>query len=287
MHDRHPLGKILKEYHQGKLDRKQLEEKIFQLILERPRYYHLRTWDKDLLADFIGWLYPRIHHAIDRYKRTGASFDTYIGALLSWSFREYQARAENHGIVEDAVWGAHTRDLILQDQEPDYAEERPAAPQSLHYARPILMLLLKSYYFVSEDFATRAAPALGLSKEELLRLIGDIRRQRLKRESAVHDLRERIHCQYYRCISFEKRLQAAPEGSSREALLRIRLERGQKRLASMRKRLANIRLGASNSQIAQVLNVPKGTVDSSLAALKARMRRQDAGEGEDQGTSPN
>jgi hypothetical protein len=284
MHDRHPLSSILKEYQQGQLDRKQLEGKIFQFILEHPQYYHLRTWDKDLLADFTGWLYPRIHHAIDRYKRTGASFDTYIGALISWSFREYRVRTENHGIVEDAFWKAQARDLSLRDQEPDYAEERPA-PKPLLQARPVLMLLLKSYYFISDDFASRAAPALGLSKEELLQLIGDIRRQRLKRESAVHDLQERIHCQYYRCISFEKRLQAAPEGSPQEETLLLRLERGKKRLASMRKRLSNIRLGASNSQVAQVLNIPKGTVDSSLAALKARMRHLDPWQDEE--ISPN
>jgi hypothetical protein len=271
MYDRHPLSGILQEYRQGQLDRKQLEGKIFQFILDHPQYYHLRTWDQDLLADFTGWLYPRIHHAIDRYKRTGASFDTYIGALISWSFREYRSRTESHGIVEDSFWKAQAQDMDLRDPEPDYQEDRPA-PKPLPQARPVLMLLLKSYYFVSDDFVTRAAPALGLPKEELLQLIGDMRRQRIKRESAVHDLRERIHCQYYRCISFERRLQALPEGSLREEMLRLRLERGKKRLASMRKRLSSIRLGASNNQVAQVLNIPKGTVDSSLAALKSRMR---------------
>jgi hypothetical protein len=274
MHDDQPLSAILGEYYLGKLTRKQLEGKIFQFVLDHYQYYHLRSWDKEKIIDFLCWLYPRIHNAIDNYKWTGSNFDAYIGALINWSSREYHTREADHWVIEKAVWDARAREMTAGDREPDYLEPGPA-PKPVSNPRQVLMLLLKSYHFVSDDFAARAAPALGMPKEKLFRLICDMRQQRARREEEIQGLRERIHCQYYRCVSYERRMYAAPEGSLKQATMARYLENGKKRLASMRRRLSRIRLDASNNQVAQVLKIPKGTVDSSLAILKARMKRQD------------
>jgi hypothetical protein len=47
-----------------------------------------------------------------------------------------------------------------------------------------------------------------------------------------------------------------------------RLERARKRYKAMRKRLGGIRMNASNRIVAEVLGIPKGTVDSGLFAIK-------------------
>jgi hypothetical protein len=280
MHDDQPLSRFLGEYYLGHLDRKQLEGQVFQFILNHHQQYHLRGWDKEEVIDFLCWLYPRIHNAIDNYKRTGSSFDAYMGALINWSAREYRTRETDHWVIENAFWGARAMDMMAHNHEPEYLEPKPALEQ-VPNPRQILVLLLKSYYFISDDFAARVAPALGLTKEKLTQLINAIRQQRVKREEEIRGLRERIHGQYYRCITFERRLHAAPEGSLMQAKMERCLVTGKKRLASMRKRLSKIRLDASNQQVARVLKVPKGTVDSNLAALKARMRIIDRGKGDD------
>jgi hypothetical protein len=107
-------------------------------------------------------------------------------------------------------------------------------------------------------------------------MIENLRRQRLVRDEAVRDFQERVHCQFYRCVAYERRFQAAPENSAYQETMRLRLKRARTRLAAMRKRLAGIRLDATNRQVALALGVPKGTIDSSLSALWKRARAGDA-----------
>jgi hypothetical protein len=52
--------------------------------------------------------------------------------------------------------------------------------------------------------------------------------------------------------------------------MKNRFERARKRFYTMRKRLEGMRLSASNRMIAEVLGIPRGTVDSSLFAIKNR-----------------
>jgi hypothetical protein len=50
----------------------------------------------------------------------------------------------------------------------------------------------------------------------------------------------------------------------------------------MRERLAAIKIEASNRQVARVLNVPKGTIDSSLFALKRKWDLYDPRDSDDE-----
>jgi hypothetical protein len=57
----------------------------------------------------------------------------------------------------------------------------------------------------------------------------------------------------------------------------FRLERARKRLANMRKRFKLLRPDPSNQQLAQVLGLPKGTIDSNLFAIKTNTARTSFG----------
>jgi hypothetical protein len=131
-------------------------------------------------------------------------------------------------------------------------------------------LILKCYYLLSDDFIERAAPVVGLKSSQLKLMVEKVRKQRIHHDDRLHSLRERIYCQFYRCVILEKRLKVTPANSIHAAKLKSRLERSRTRLEKMRKRLAGIRIYASNLEIAATLGIPKGTIDSNLYALKAR-----------------
>ena len=54
-------------------------------------------------------------------------------------------------------------------------------------------------------------------------------------------------------------------------MLKNRFERARKRYYSMKKRLGGIRAGATNKMIAEIMGIPKGTVDSGIYFLKTRL----------------
>jgi hypothetical protein len=41
--------------------------------------------------DFLGWVYPRVVRAVERYRDRGFLFSTYLNAVLKLSAREYKS----------------------------------------------------------------------------------------------------------------------------------------------------------------------------------------------------
>jgi hypothetical protein len=265
------LNELLRQYTQGTLPKKDFEGCIFTFVLENRRRFRLFTWDKDTCADFLCWLYPRMSRAIDAYQDIGASFEAYIASLVYWSAREYRSRQASHALTEHAFWEARAEDMSPCDHEPVYLEPLSAI-KPVSNPRQTLILLLKTYFFLSEDQIARIAPAIGIEKAQLQRLIDELRRRRLDRDEELRGLNERIHCQYYRCIVLKKKLEVALEGSAQYEKIKGQLERAQTRYNTMKKRLASMNHYATNREVAEVLGIPKGTVDSSLYAIKQKYR---------------
>ncbi|MDR1447060.1 MAG: hypothetical protein LBI90_09225 [Treponema sp.] len=282
------LNDLYREYSLGLLEKKQFEGLIFTSILKNYYRYHLFGWDKEQCSDYFSWLYPRLSKAVTRYKDKGASFSSYINALVRWTAKEYWSRQIEHSITENAAWTVQAGDLWVYNEEPEYGEEAglnesperrgtpwmQAAGNTVSNPRQLLILFLKSYYFVSDDFLDRSASSLGIDREKLRFLIDKLRSLRLKRDDEVRELRERIHLQFYRCIAFEKRLLKVNENTGLSLEIQGKLDRARRRLQAMKKRLQGIKLDATNRQIAQVLNVPKGTIDSNLHALRKWWKKE-------------
>jgi hypothetical protein len=131
---------------------------------------------------------------------------------------------------------------------------------------------------VSDEFLERIAPAIGMEVKEIKSMIEKLRVWRMRRDETIRVLQERIFCQFYRCIVFEKRLRSTSEGSVRYEKLSKNLKGARERLASMRKRLSGIRVDATNQQVADLLGITKGAVSSNLHALRNRCAQLDPGE---------
>jgi hypothetical protein len=268
------MDAMLKVYRENRITKKDLETFIFIHLNKNLSKYHLDRLSRDTCSDFISWLYPRIGNAIERYKERGSSFDAYMGAMVRLSIKEYGQRQKDHRIIEKTLWNAKAEEILYcEEEEPDYFEPKKQF-DSVTNPRQVLVLLLKSYYYLSEDFLGRIAPAVGIEKKELIRLVDELRTKRLAREEAIRGLQERVHCQFYRCLAFEKRLNADSPHTAHGMQMKKSLDLAKKRLVSMRKRLSRMRLEASNRQVAELLNISKGTVDSNLYEIKHHVRNQ-------------
>jgi len=260
------LNGLFADYSAGLLEKKKLEEEIYRAVKE---YMHrLANWDRADNDEYLSWLYPRISHAIGAYHETGSSFETYIGSLVRMTAKEFRSRKARTYIAESAAWISVFPDMYTYETPPEYAcIEETDEPKPLN-PRQLLILLLKCCCYVSDDFIERAAPRLGIPVEELNRKVSSLRKLRVKREQFNAELQEKANYQFYRCMFYEKRLKVLPENSITAQRLRDRLNHGRERLEKIRQRLAKRLPDPSNSQIAKLLGISKGTVDSVLYRLK-------------------
>jgi DNA-directed RNA polymerase specialized sigma24 family protein len=263
---------LYQQYKSGNLEKKKFEGLLFQYLTDNFGRYRLFDGSRDRWSDFLSWLYPRLSRAIEGYRDRGASFDNYITSIIHWSAKEYRSKETAHYMTEFACWKAKAEETLVCSDEPEY-DRSPTAPlKGIASPQQIVMLLLKSYYFVSDDFLNRIAAGVGMEKETIRNMVDEMRRKRTEREQEIRDLQEKIQRQYYRYLSLQHRLTSAFPGTAYHQKLKDRLERAKKRFASMRKRLEGIRADATNRQVAEIMHIPKGTVDSSLHTVKAKWR---------------
>jgi hypothetical protein len=272
------LNILYRQYQEGTLVKRDFEGEIFRIILANLKSFYLFNGDEEEGIDYLCWLYPRLSRAVENYRNSGAPFAAYIGALVRCSTKEYQSRRMDHYITEYAAWTARAADLEVHSPAPEYLgeeqeeerEEKPARLRKLPplKSRQILLLILKSYFFASDDFIERAAPFTGIEKEKLAQMIDKLRNRRSRKDEEIREFQERISTQFYRCIAWERRLKSLPPESGRYRKIQIQLERARRRLEKMRKRFSRFRVDATHKQIAEVAGVSAGTVSSSLFLLK-------------------
>jgi hypothetical protein len=267
------LNGLFADYSAGLLEKKTLEGEIFRAIKENM--YRLANWNREDNDEYLSWLYPRISQAISAYRETGSCFETYIGSLVRMTAKEFRSRKARTYLAESAAWMSVLPDMYTSEEPPDYAHiEEEISPKIIH-PRQLLILILKCCCYVSDDFIERAALKLKISEEELGSMVSSLKKLREKHERYTASLQEKTNYQFYRCIFYEKRLKALPENSIAAQRVRDRLERCRERLANLRERLAKRAPDPSNLQIAKLLGLSKGTVDSVLYRLKS-LNKDDA-----------
>ncbi|GHU25603.1 hypothetical protein FACS1894172_01280 [Spirochaetia bacterium] len=262
------LNELMERYVQGAMDKKELEEAIYRFLLNNPSRFWLDNNEEKRL-DYLCWFYPRLSRIIDAYQNSGASFDAYLFASIRWSRREYFMKEVAHSRTEAVYWNSRAVESWVYNRDEEYLPVEPST-KPISNPRQVLILMLKSYTTISDDFISRIAPRLNMKKEEIQNLVDTLRRKRLAREDALRMLKERLQTQYYRCLKYEVQLRELPEDSINYNVIQLKLEHAKIQLTRLREKCARRKTLASNRQVAEVLGIPKGTVDSAMHAVKHR-----------------
>jgi len=270
------LSELYCAFKKGDFSKKEIEGKIYQYLLDNYGRYNVFERNRDKWSEFLGWFYTRLSRSIDLYRDVGSSFDAYMTGIIHGASREFRLREAEHYFTEYACWQAKAEEMSAHEPEHEYSGKKDICPIPEGIKpRQILLLLLKTYHYATEEFVNRTARVIGMDSETIWKMIDDLRKLCSGKESEILSLRERIHCQHYRCIIYQRRLNIAQFGTVYYDKTRNRFERARKRFFRMKKRLGGMRMTASNKMIASVLGIPKGTVDSGLYALRKYLVSKD------------
>jgi hypothetical protein len=285
-HDRYQImeqiiNELYSDYLTGNLERNNLEGLIYIHLVNNQEKTCLGHWNNNEYEDFISWFYPRLSNSIDSYKETGSSFEAFFNKCLFLSSKEYRVKTITKEVIEYTTWSARFEDMYACEESAVYLHKNTEEIitqfikdiEGGKHSRRILALILKCYYYISEDYAEQIAPSIGISSKILIEMIKKMQKIRQKKDDCIYNLRERIYCQYYRCIVNEKKLSLQKEHTITYGKLINKIKKAWERLEKMRNRMKNIRTEATNSQVAEVIGISKGTVDSSLHQLKEKWEK--------------
>jgi len=275
------LNEFYSEYLLGGIKRDELESIIYTYLVNNKGKTCIKHWKQNEYEEFISWFYPSLKKVIDSYVDVGSSFEAYLYRFMLVSAKEYGVRTITRAVTEYSAWSARIPEMYVYEEPPIYnfnhkKEEITKMITGINgkrNKRRILALILKCYYYVSDDFAYKIAPLIGIDSKELIDKLNKIRKIRRYRDDNIYFYKERIYCQFYRCIVYEKRLSLMREYTYEYEKMYRRLEKARQRLERMRERIKKIRTDATHKQIAEVIGITKGTVDASLHRLKERWKK--------------
>jgi DNA-binding transcriptional regulator YiaG len=141
----------------------------------------------------------------------------------------------------------------------------PAIPEK--QARKLLLLSLKAAYDLEDRTIRSIAQSIGIHQEVLFHLIEVTRTSLSGKEERFRKLQEKRSKLYFRIYSIQEELVRCPNALAKENLLK-RLSRLKSYLQKLRQTLSHHYLAPTHRKVAEILGIPKGSIDSTLYYLK-------------------
>jgi DNA-directed RNA polymerase specialized sigma24 family protein len=247
-----------------------------------PRVYQFprRTmgWDEDACGDFYVFVHPRMLRLLGKFRDLGKPFESYLWAVLGWQLRNFARERRQR----ERAWSVSLR---MEEGDSDALADPEGVPADplLSFAprmarvirsdadrRNFLFLLLKCSRSIDPATAAPLAALAGIPVGHLLDTVAalkDMRGSRERRQEAFRCRRNRAFTKV-RLLETELKIEADP---ARLQDVREGLRKAQRRMESAARKMARVGLSPTNREIAAVLGVPKGTVDSGLYWLKRKL----------------
>ena len=259
-----------------------------------PRIYRYPLsklgFDEDDCGEYYLFVYPRLLRTLDRFQDRGKPFEWYLNSVLRWQLREYRRRR----CAGEASWAAAAQSGFWEPEGKPAcsrfspcpqagAEEGPGVLELVRRAcgsrvsraagRRILFWALKHPRELGPEDLQVLAQISGLAPSVLEEALRSVERSLHEREQRLQRLYQRRNRAYARCLHLQARM-CRELDTGRKEQLRLRLDKARDSLHRTAERLAGARAHPSNREIARALQVPKGTVDSSLYWLRQRVLRE-------------
>lgn len=269
------LSQLVAAYRNKELSYKEIEDRLSIFVYEYPKKIH--RWDPDLCSEFFEFFYPRIKLAADRFNDRGIPFENYLGSLVFYQMKTFMIRKREAEEKENmlAVADYHNNSDFYESREGEpvifHAGEINAPYQGTKRKKKgkkrIFYMAMTDPDRLDEESIEKLADFTGYRAEYIRRCRDALsRRVSEKREKAAAMAERRNSC-YFRYLMLEDRLRRESDPEVRDRLERKVGELHYK-IERINRKMAGKHIKVTHKDIAEVLEIPKGTVDSSLYYLK-------------------
>ncbi|MFW6250733.1 MAG: hypothetical protein ACOC47_06455 [Alkalispirochaetaceae bacterium] len=255
--------------------------------------------DEDQRSEFALFFHRRIRAMIHRYDPALGSFEAYLATAVRYQLKSFASRKVRErfrkGLPEDPNFWKTGGDPLRsfaeiapeeRDQElpvtvlKEAAEAYRSHNQRVHpkaFKQRLLYVTLKCSLYASEETLAEMASFLEIDQPRLLELareLADTLQPRVRRRRTLQEQQNELTCHLH---SLRKELEATPE-EPRRTRLRQAIELQEERFRALTKKIDHVPDYVTNREIAKLLAVPKGSVDSGIFYVRSVLRSQSSRE---------
>ncbi|MFQ3619544.1 MAG: hypothetical protein SNJ78_01235 [Spirochaetales bacterium] len=230
-------------------------------------------------ASFLLSFYSRIPFLIEHYQEHGKGFEAYLKSCLKWHLKTYLKSRFKESQAQKILLEEYKIAPNCRVKEDGFMEEirEPVYPLTCHTTskkvkkdfegKKLLLLSLKAAYDLEDPSIEKIADCIGIHKEVFFHLIEVSRSTLLTKEERIKELSEKRDLLFFRITTLQNELHRCTKEECKVKLEK-RLCHHQKMYRSLMRKIRNIHLSPSNKKLAEILGMPKGSIDSTLYYLK-------------------
>jgi hypothetical protein len=278
-----PLGEIVLRYQNTGEGLSEIIERLSPAIYGYPSGKAYSR--EDDAGEFYLYFYPRLLRLLARYRYQGVPFEHYFHSVLYWNWKSYRRRSRKrerrwHAAARHEFWDTPEEQCLLPassggekgaigDWRSLFRIDESGLIAGASARRRFLFLSLRFSCALSPEDITRIAALTGYDVGWIAEKVGDLKARLASKEKRLRSLRERRNWALFRRILLQDDVLREPLPESRKELLE-RIQKLTERSAATARDISRIPRLPTHQAIAEVLAVPKGTVDTGLRWCKKR-----------------
>ncbi len=256
--------------------------------LVRHMYAHPRLYgffDSDEISEALSQFRTRIQSILDRAEKESRTRDAYLLSSMRFVAKSVHRQNFTFSLCENAYIYSHFfEEFAMEAPKELSAEERvdrseatavipiSFSPQTFVRRlspdrKRLLYLILKCAWDVDEELLKKCCVALGVQEQYLFWLVERAKRRTESNMAQITEMNTRLHELWIRLRVLELRLESSLIESEKLAICTT-MKRCRQRYLRLLERRKHRKSVISNECVAQLLEIPKGSVDSGLFYLK-------------------
>ena len=238
--------------------------------------------DEDDRSDFFCMFYPKIPNMIKRFEYHGTPFEIYLNVSLKWNIKSFRISKSKYRSIQKAIC---RKPFYLVPHEEDFTEikktdlhisESVKEALRMEGTKEILQDTIKKrllyVYLIEADYLDERI------QEGIIRITGYSRNWL---ETCSEKLKERVDRRLNRIKLIKNRRNSAffefhllqekcsfAENSSERDELKEQIIKLRKKIDHMNKIISSAIIRPTHKDIADVLEVPRGSIDSGIYYIK-------------------
>ncbi|MDX9801489.1 MAG: hypothetical protein RBT69_09155 [Spirochaetia bacterium] len=283
---KHELTSMLVSYRKGDISRKTVFEAICLFVYKFPgRIYN---WKEDDCSDFFSYFYPKIERMVDSFRIREVPFEVYLVKTLKLQIKTFAARKTAvevsikilknkelwpyEKIISSSVSG---NDFVCEPEPSPFADffhdvltrEPSRINRENTLKKRLLMLALKNMQCGGDNEISRISALLDCDADWLIDAFSQLNEKRTEKKKKKVFLENRRNRHFSRlCLLHENSHSSLTPEEKEKIYLKIAKEKSS--IDSLSKKLDMITVEPTHQDIAEVMKLPKGSVDSGLYYLK-------------------
>ena len=223
--------------------------------------------DPDEAGNFFCDFYPKIRKLILQFENRGYPFEAYLYTTLRWQVLSYKKklgheRLERQLFTFEPFWEVH-------QQEPLYSECPPSqVSRELHktfstFRKRLIYVALRESEYLDNSLIEALVQYTQIDRRWFLNCVMALRRKVEDRKHRLEKARIYHNTCFYRYYIIQLQIQNC-SSPAQTKLYHRELLKVRRRLHRVSLQLQKIHVHPTNKEIAEVLNIPKGSIDSGI-----------------------